>query len=201
MKITFEATTIGEVLDQMQDMLTGLKINFKSVSENANNTAIPSAAPATFEGPGPDTAAVNPVPKINSPVAKPVQPVDKPVDKSKPGKPPPTAKQLAAVEKMRAAKEAKKAAAAPKQTTVEDLLEKVAEAEAKKAAAPPLDPAEVVKLRTKTIEDLQQAYADGHQKEVFELLSRFGNGAKSFRELPADAFLPIREAIDNGALT
>ena len=64
-----------------------------------------------------------------------------------------------------------------------------------------VDPAEMVKIRQKTIEDLQTAYANGQQKEVFELLSRFGNGAKSFRELPPDAFVPIREAIDNGALT
>ena len=201
MKITFESETFQQVIKDIEDMLAGLKINSKSVSENANKTGIPSAAPATFEGPGPDTAAVNPVPKVNGQAAvnrSVDKPLNKSADKSKPVKPPPTAKQLAAVEKMRAAKEAKKAAAAPKQTTVEDLL---AKAEAEEAAQPELDPAEVVKLRQKTIEDLQQAYADGHQKEVFELLSRFGNGAKSFRELPADAFVPIRRAIDNGALT
>ena len=64
-----------------------------------------------------------------------------------------------------------------------------------------MDPAEVVRLRQQTIADLQAAYANGYQAEVFELLSRFGNGAKTFRELPAEAFVPIREAIDNGALT
>jgi hypothetical protein len=64
-----------------------------------------------------------------------------------------------------------------------------------------MDPVEVVKIRQKTIEDLQSAYANGHQKEVFELLSRFGNGAKSFRELPPEAFMPISEAISKGALT
>jgi len=189
MKITFEGNTFRDILSQMSETIAA------TASENIYREKSPGAG---AQGPGPDAFAANPVPKINSPVAKPVQPVDKPVDKSKPGKPPPTAKQLAAVEKMRAAKEAKKAAAVPKQTTVEDLL---AKAEAEDAAQPELDPAEVVKLRTKTIEDLQQAYADGHQKEVFELLSRFGNGAKSFRELPADAFVPIRRAIDNGALT
>jgi len=203
MKITFEGKFSDLVVEIEKFLATFRPKNIsESVSESANKTGIPSAAPATFEGPGPDTAAFNPVPKINTPVVNPVrQRVEKLVAEMPPVKPKATPKQLAAVEKMRAAKEAKKAAAAPKQTTVEDLLEKVAEAEAKKAAAPPLDPAEVVKLRTKTIEDLQQAYADGHQKEVFELLSRFGNGAKSFRELPADAFVPIREAIDNGALT
>ena len=64
-----------------------------------------------------------------------------------------------------------------------------------------LEPDEVVRIRQKTITDLQEAYANGHQQEVFELLSRFGNGAKSFRELPPESFVPIREAIDNGALT
>ena len=64
-----------------------------------------------------------------------------------------------------------------------------------------LAPDEVARNRARTIEDLQAAYANGFQKEVFELLSRFGNGAKSFRELPPEAFVPIREAIDNGALT
>lgn len=200
MKITFEGNFV-DLIGEVEKFLAVFKS--KAVVENAPNKNYENKSVVEVaQGPGPDTAAFNPVPKINTPVDNPVhRRVDKPVDKSKPGKPPPTAKQLAAVEKMRAAKEAKKAAAAPKQTTVEDLLEKVAKAEKAKAEAPPLDPAEVVKLRTKTIEDLQQAYADGHQKEVFELLSRFGNGAKSFRELPADAFVPIRRAIDNGALT
>ena len=64
-----------------------------------------------------------------------------------------------------------------------------------------MDPAEVARNRLRTISELQEAYANGHQKEVFELLSRFGNGAKSFRELPPESFVPIREAIDNGGLT
>ena len=64
-----------------------------------------------------------------------------------------------------------------------------------------MDPAEVVRLRQQTIEDLQAAYANGREREVYELLARFGEGAKSFRELKPEAFVPIREAIDNGALT
>lgn len=63
-----------------------------------------------------------------------------------------------------------------------------------------LTPAEVVAVRQKTIEDLQAAYSGGKQKEVFALLAEHGNGAKSFRELTAEAFLPIRKAIDEGAL-
>jgi hypothetical protein len=113
-----------------------------------------------------------------------------------------------------------KKARSPKQLENDERLRVAAKAKiaAKKAAkgvsdpmVPPMppppktaegmDPAEVVRVRQKTIEELQAAYANGFQKEVFELLARFGNGAKSFRELPPDAFVPIREAIDNGALT
>ena len=138
--------------------------------------------------------------------------MDKALDN--PGKTPKarTAKQLENDERLRARAADKKAAKAPKAPkaaapapkTLDELMEEDAAAEAAKApkaAPPPLDPAEVVKMRQKTIEDLQSAYANGHQKEVFELLGRFGNGAKSFRELPPEAFLPIREAIDLGALS
>lgn len=127
-----------------------------------------------------------------------------------------TEKQKANDERLRIAAQAK--ADAKRAATVEGslLAEKAPPPKAakpkpvEKAAPPPqedevfkepLDPAEMIKLRQKTIEDLQSAYANGHQAEVFELLSRFGNGAKSFRELPPEAFMPIREAIDAGALT
>ena len=101
--------------------------------------------------------------------------------------------QIAKMQAAKAAKKAEREAAAAQPAPA-------APAPVQKAAAP-LDPADMVKLRQKTIEELQAAYANGHQKEVFELLSRFGNGAKSFRELPPEAFQPIREAIDLGALT
>ena len=65
---------------------------------------------------------------------------------------------------------------------------------------PEPSPAEMVKIRQKTIEELQAAYSSGKQKVVFELLSKHGNGAKSFRELTPEAFKPIRKAIDEGAL-
>ena len=61
-------------------------------------------------------------------------------------------------------------------------------------------PAEIVAIRQKTIDELQAAYAGGKQKAVFDLLNKHGNGAKSFRELAPEAFLPIRKAIDQGAL-
>jgi hypothetical protein len=186
MKITFEGNTFHDVLDQMQDAIAiaeflATKNISKSVSEKSNKSAIPPAAPVKPQGPGPDvfSPVENSVDKSVDPQgAKPVKPVNP---------------QIAKMQAAKAAKKAEReaAAAAPKE----------------KALPPPpktaegMDPAEVVALRTKTIAELQEAYANGHQKEVFELLSRFGNGAKSFRELPPDAFVPIREAIDNGALT
>jgi hypothetical protein len=122
---------------------------------------------------------------VDKPVGKPVgKPVDKPSTAAKP-----KIDRVAAMNKARAAKVAKAAAA------------KIPEPEPEPVEEEPIDPAEVVRIRQKTIEDLQSAYANGRQQEVFELLSRFGNGAKSFRELPPDAFMPIRKAIDNGALT
>jgi hypothetical protein len=156
-----------------------------------------SAAPEATQGPGPaERIEAGPKTTLNDiledglstpPVEKPAdKPVKKPVDK------------VAAMNKARAAKDAR--AAASKQKSMDDLLEEAAEKNAKKAEEP-VDPAQMVKIRQKTVEDLQTAYANGRQKEVFELLSRFGNGAKSFRELPPEAFVPIREAIDNGALT
>ena len=131
--------------------------------------------------------APDPVPEAT--VQEAIAPVDKPVNKSKER----TAKQKENDERLRVAAKAKQAAKSkPKpapepEPEQEDVFKEV-------------DPAEAVKTRQKTLEDLQTAYANGHHKEVLELLSRFGNGAKSFRELPVDAFVPIREAIDNGAL-
>ena len=120
----------------------------------------------------------------DKPVEKPVhKPVDKPVETS-------------GAEKARKMREAK-AAKASKPKPVEPVEEPPAEQPAK---APITDVNEIIKIRQRTINDLQEAYANGHQQQVFELLSRFGNGAKSFRELTAESFLPIREAIDAGAL-
>lgn len=62
------------------------------------------------------------------------------------------------------------------------------------------DPAELVRIRTSTIEELQAAFSGGKQAKVFALLKKHGNGAKSFRELTPEAFAPIRKAIDEGAL-
>jgi hypothetical protein len=182
MKITFEGNTFHDILGQMEDTLAHAAKNIlKTMSEKSDKKAVPPAVP---QGPGPEPLdkLFEDHPSMNPP------PVDKPVDKpAKPVNP-----QIAKMQAAKAAKKAEREAAAAQPAP--------APAPAQKAAAP-LDPADMVKLRQKTIEELQAAYANGHQKEVFELLSRFGNGAKSFRELPPEAFAPIREAIDLGALT
>ena len=196
MKLSFEGTTYQAILDEMESVLAASNMSrqqavkniLETVSENATTTALPSAAPVTEpQGPGLDLFPVE-------------TPVDKPVENpvEKPGR---TPKQLENDERLRVRAQEKAAA--------KKAAKKAAPAPAPEPVAPPpppktaeaIDPAEVVKIRQKTIEDLQSAYANGFQKEVFDLLSRFGNGAKSFRELPPDAFVPIREAIDNGALT
>jgi hypothetical protein len=63
------------------------------------------------------------------------------------------------------------------------------------------DPVKLTAIRIKTTEDLQTAYSNGKHKQVLALLAKYGNGAKSFRELQIKDFVPIRKAIDEGALT
>jgi hypothetical protein len=63
-----------------------------------------------------------------------------------------------------------------------------------------IDPVNLAALRLKTTEDLQAAYSGGKHKQVMALLSKYGNGARSFRELQIQDFIPIRKAIDEGAL-
>ena len=204
MKVYFEGTLL-EILNEMGVMVGAyaLKKIDTAVSEKLKTTALPSEPPVTeAQGPGPDEAKDPFDASTESPVDKPVhRRVDKPVEKPAKTR---TPKQLENDEKLRERALAKKAAG----LKPFDKMPKSAPPVEKPMPPPPasaeslgLAPDEVVKLRQKTIADLQDAYANGHQKEVFELLSRFGNGAKSFRELPPDAFVPISEAIANGALT
>jgi hypothetical protein len=196
-KITFEGQFFSDIVDQMRAMVAGLtppKNISQSMSASAKTTALPPNREATEpQGPGPEDLFGG-------------EPVDKPVDKT-----PELSEGQKQAAKMRAAKEAKAKeraeaeaadrAAKAKERAANVAARKAAASQSKPEEAKPVDPAEAIKVRQKTIEELQAAYANGMQKEVFELLSKFGNGAKSFRELPADAFGPIREAIDNGALT
>ena len=211
MKITFEGT-ITEIIVQLLETLECMGVPAEAHGVVAPKPPAPVDAlasqgkPATQKEPAgfrPDPVAdfiSNPAPHaVGDPEDLPVEtPVDTPVEKpvEKPGKSPEHMAKMRAARKPRGANKPK-----PSKTTEELLAQVAAEDAAEAEHVASLDPAEIVQIRQKTIEDLQTAYADGHQKEVFELLSRFGNGAKSFRELPADAFLPIRRAIDNGALT
>jgi len=178
-KITFQGEFYEDILTQMANVLA-------HTARQAKASMGAEAKPAAPSIPD-DLVFANP-------------PVDKPVAKSGRTR---TPKQLENDERLRERALAKKAAGLKpfEKTPKAAPVEKPAPPPPATAESLGLEPDEVVKLRLKTIADLQDAYANGHQAEVFELLSRFGNGAKSFRELPADAFVPISEAIANGALT
>lgn len=200
MKLTFEGKILADIIQEMEDVLATIALNTRQALPLASASTASDAKPQG-QGPGPV-----PQPKVKAQKAStselPVEiPAEKPVDPR--------------IAKMQAAKAAKKAAReAEAVAAVETKLNAPQEAKPPIAPStpepeptdifeepePPVDPVEIVKIRQKTIEDLQAAYANGHQKEVFVLLSLHGNGAKSFRELPPEAFLPIRKAIDNGAL-
>jgi hypothetical protein len=190
-KITFEGKTLLEVFEQMEGML-----NFH---RKLTEPPLKIRDKAHYD-------SLTEVPPVQKSVAKPVDIPVRTAVEVPPAKPPErfkrerTAKQLENDERLRVAAKAK--LAAKKAAKVQTLdTASMMPMPPPPATAEGMDPAEVVRIRQKTIEELQAAYANGFQKEVFELLSRFGNGAKSFRELPVEAFVPIREAIDNGALT
>ena len=194
MKVTFEGPNFHNILVQMRGLLEAAKL--ENVTDELNPSVQPPAKTlkdipgASMQGPGPQPLG-DPFNEEFAVVDKPVvKPVDKPAKTINP--------QIAKMQAAKAAKKAEREAAAAAPPPVEKPAPKT-----QKAAPPsePIDPAEMVKIRQKTIADLQDAYANGHQAEVFELLSRFGNGAKSFRELPPDAFVPISEAIAKGDLT
>ena len=188
MKLTFEGKTLGDILDEMQGMLEKFKPGVLTaaapepvVPKAIDHEAIVQEAKAYMEAPF----------IVDKPVAK---PVEKRVR---------TEKQLANDEKMRVAALARVAArrdAKARNTADVDPVKEPAPTPFDLPPEPEIDPVEMVKLREKTFEELRTAYANGHQNEVMELLSRFGNGAKTFRELPPESFVPIRKAIDLGAL-
>jgi hypothetical protein len=166
-----KVTFEGNTFQDVLDDMESILAATNMSRRQAATTATTATTTAKPQGPGPDDAKA----QTSGAVDKPETPVDKPVDK---------------MAKVRAARGKAKPAPAPEPEP--DPLAETAKS---------IDPVKMVEIRTRTIEDLQHAYANGKQQEVFELLSRFGNGAKSFRELTPDAFLPIREAIDLGALT
>jgi hypothetical protein len=185
LKITFEGTYFGDILDQMRNVLASTTSQASMGQAATSAPLVDVSSLSETQGPGPE---------VERPVEKPVsKPGDKPVDKKAR-----SPKQLENDERLRVAAKAKIAAKKAAKGVSDPMVPPMPPPP---KTAEGMDPAEVVRVRQKTIEELQAAYANGFQKEVFELLARFGNGAKSFRELPPDAFVPIREAIDNGALT
>lgn len=184
-KVTFEGKTYDDVLDAIEDFLLN----------HSKGTRIAATVPAVAS-----------VPAL----------VKKPEKPEKPASPKPDAAERMA--KARAAKGKKKAAEpapqydkqvkpapepepepeAAKQVSLEDVVfpEQLPEPEPE----PGLSPVELTAIRVKTTADLQEAYSSGRHKQVLALLSRYGNGAKSFRELRIEDFVPIRKAIDEGAL-
>ena len=183
MKITFEGKTFNDLIDEMRSVIAASH-EYRKIAE--------------AQGPGPAKVIPAVIPTTTTPTVGKL-PGNSPISPAR-VKPERTEKQKANDERLRAAAQAK--VAAKKAVKAPPILPEPAPVPPPASAESlGLEPNEVVKLRQQTLDDLQAAYANGFQKEVFELLSRFGNGAKSFRELPADAFVPIREAIDNGALT
>ena len=189
MKITFEGKTFGEIFDQMNDVMMSV------LGARAKNTPVevPAIVKDPFEqgpGPAPEVTDLSGKAAPAKVVADAKAAVEADAEAEK------IRKRNENLAKGRATRDAnKKAAAAGKPAP------KKVEPEEKVEEKPAPSPVDMVAIRTKTVAELQSAYASGKHAEVLELLSRFGNGAKSFRELPAEAFGPIREAIDLGALT
>ena len=183
MRLTFEGKTLSDILKQIEDMISQLR---------DVNGVLPWAAAAEAIAAAPvESSAEKPVDSPSDIMGK--TPREKPKRER-------TARQLENDERLRVAAKAKVAAKKAAKPVAIDTASMMPPPPPPKTAEG-MDPAEVVRVRQSTIEELQAAYANGFQKEVLELLSRFGNGAKSFRELPPESFVPIREAIDNGALT
>ena len=185
MKITFEADTLPDLIHQ--------------IAEFTNDIAAVQAAPLDEK------------PKVEAP--KPVveaKPVEKP--KNKGGRPKGySPKKNGVAVAAKTAPKTKAKAPEPKGLSFE--MEEPDEApplsskgvnfedlELPQPEPEQLTPTQLAAIRVKTTEELQQAYAGGKHKQVLELLRKHGNGAKSFRELHIEDFVPIRKAIDDGAL-
>jgi hypothetical protein len=190
-RLTFEASTIGEILQEMSD--------FRDAFHGP-------AKPGSPQGPSPAEVFADQPPEPSPREAKKRDNIAKELTAAKERIATKEKQDVAAkMAKLRAARTAKaEARKAAEEKPVYDTVEKPVEEPVEEPALEPvekLEPVDLVALRTKTLAELQSAYANGKDREVLELLSRFGNGAKTFRELKPDMFVPIREAIDLGALT
>lgn len=184
MKLTFENTTLQLLIEDIRNFL------YDATKHEAQVTA----------------------PKVEAPPpvveAKPVEakPAEKP--KNKGGRP--KGYKVAKKSNGTAAPKAKAPAKAPepKPTIPPDEIEEPEqevsfedlELPAPEPEPEQLTPVQLAAIRVKTTQELQAAYASGKHTQVLELLKKHGNGAKSFRELQIEDFVPIRKAIDAGAL-
>jgi len=69
------------------------------------------------------------------------------------------------------------------------------------AEKPQTPPKEMLELKDKVINQLQEAFREGKVAKVREVLNTYGNGAKSFREIDAVLFPDIEKALQAGALS
>lgn len=213
MKLVFERETYAEILHDLRDVLAAGSVVIEVGAAVATTHDAPNGAPVTSgdnRAPAsPDRGVQNDVassPEGSSPDALPEgaastakrnpktpKPSPKPSAKTKPAKKP-------AVEPEPEQEDA--AQTEDGEADVLDARAEEADAEEERAngTTKALTPADIIKIKAKTIEALQAAYSGGKQKQVFAILSKYGNGAKSFRELSMDAFLPISEAIERGEL-
>jgi hypothetical protein len=65
---------------------------------------------------------------------------------------------------------------------------------------PPAPAKEALELKERMIEVLQNAFRAGKVDKVRAVLSKYGNGAKSFREIDIEAFPVIEKVVSQGAL-
>jgi hypothetical protein len=173
-KVTFEGPYFADILDQMRSCLTHINVAMGGA---------PGPIPDLEEPPAP------PAPPAKKAKAAPPKPKGR-----KPGRPPKDA--VKAVEKA-----VEKALGKAVEKVEEEIAEAFEELELTPQAEPEvLDAQKLAAIQVETTKDLRAAYASGKHNQVLALLSKFGNGAKSFRELQIQDFPPIRKAIDDGAL-
>jgi hypothetical protein len=63
-----------------------------------------------------------------------------------------------------------------------------------------LDPISAEKLKAEVIAKMQDWFAAGRVKLIREVLEKYGDGAKSFPEIPAERFVKIDQAIKSGEI-
>ena len=184
--ITFTAESGADLRRQMLDML----VDRHAVDVLANATAGWPQTDKDPTGGEPDVITAKGGPYELAPAG---EPTEKPVERVEPAAAPKATRTRRAP--VRAPVAEPEASSAPVEDAATALADEPA-ANGHDAA----ETADLIDLKTKTLETLQQAFADGKVKQVRGLLASHGKGAKTFREIGADAFPGIAQAIAQGAL-